>query len=144
KRDADKRDADKRDGDKRAHKHDDGGSAAKPDREARPDHDKKTGGRGDAARSEPHADAHGDPEPAADRSRVTLQLSSFQDKSEAEAFLSATKAGGFQPYLTEADVTGKGTFYRVRLGSYRSLEAASDAKAEYEKTSRKTAQVMRL
>jgi len=32
----------------------------------------------------------------------------------------------------------------VRLGSYRSLEAAGDAKAEYERASRKTAQVMRL
>ncbi|HEX3763888.1 MAG TPA: SPOR domain-containing protein [Kofleriaceae bacterium] len=150
KRDSDKRDSDKRD-DKKPHKHDDGSAASKGDREARPDHDKKTGSRGDAARSEPHADArgaategHADPDPAADRSRFTLQLSSFQDKAEAEAFLSATKAAGFQPYLTEADVTGKGMFYRVRLGSYRSLEAANDAKAEYEKASRKTAQVMRL
>ena len=54
------------------------------------------------------------------------------------------KSAGFQPYLTEADVTGKGTFYRVRLGSYRSLEAANDAKADYERAARKTAQVMRL
>jgi cell division septation protein DedD len=76
--------------------------------------------------------------------RFTLQLSSFQDKSEAEAFLATTKAAGFQPYLTEADVSGKGMFYRVRLGSYRSLEAANDAKAEYEKSAKKTAQVMRL
>ena len=83
-------------------------------------------------------------EPGADKVRFTLQLSSFQDKAEAEAFLSATKAAGFQPYLTEADVTGKGTFYRVRLGSYRSLEAAGDARADYERASRKTAQVMRL
>jgi DedD protein len=76
--------------------------------------------------------------------RFTLQLSSFQARSEAEAFLSATKSAGYQPYLVEADVSGKGTFYRVRLGSYRSLEAANDAKAEYEKAAKKTAQVMRL
>ena len=141
KREADKRDGDKRDGDKKARKHDDGGSSGSKS-------DKKTGGHDAAGRSDAHADARGagadSPEPGTDKVRFTLQLSSFQDKAEAEAFLSATKAAGFQPYLTEADVTGKGTFYRVRLGSYRSLEAASDAKAEYEKSSRKSAQVMRL
>jgi hypothetical protein len=31
----------------------------------------------------------------------------------------------------------------VRLGSYRSMEAANDAKAEYEKAARKAAQVTR-
>lgn len=140
KREGDKRDGDKRDGDKRVRKHDDGSSGSKS--ESRPDRDKKAGGHDPA-----HADAHGattEAEPGTDKLRFTLQLSSFQDKSEAEAFLSATKAAGFQPYLTEADVSGKGTFYRVRLGSYRSLEAANDAKAEYEKSSRKSAQVMRL
>jgi cell division septation protein DedD len=78
------------------------------------------------------------------RVRFTLQLSSFQDRAEADAFLATMKSAGFQPYVTEADVSGKGTFYRVRLGSYRSLEAANDAKAEFEKSAKKTAQVMRL
>jgi DedD protein len=76
--------------------------------------------------------------------RFTLQLSSFQDRSEADAFLATLKSAGFQPYVVEAEVSGKGTFYRVRLGSYRSLEAANDARAEYERSARKTAQVMRL
>ena len=89
-------------------------------------------------------DGKPDGKASADKVRFTLQLSSFQDRSEAEAFLGSIKSAGFQPYLTEADVTGKGTFYRIRLGSYRSLDAANDAKAEYEKASRKTAQVMRL
>ncbi|HEU0037349.1 MAG TPA: SPOR domain-containing protein [Kofleriaceae bacterium] len=78
------------------------------------------------------------------KARFTLQLSSFQDKQEAESFLSSIKAAGFQAYVTEADVSGKGTFYRVRLGSYRSLEAANDAKAEVEKSLKKTASVMKL
>jgi cell division septation protein DedD len=76
--------------------------------------------------------------------KFTLQLSSFQDKSEAEAFLSSMKSAGYQAYLTEAEVSGKGTFYRVRLGSFRSLDAATDAKAEYEKSAKKSAQVMKL
>jgi cell division septation protein DedD len=148
KREADRHDGDKHDGDKKVRKHDDGGSTgSKSDRDSRPDRDKKAGSHDAASRPDAHADARGaatEAEPGTDKVRFTLQLSSFQDKTEAEAFLSATKAAGFQPYLTEADVTGKGTFYRIRLGSYRSLEAAGDAKAEYEKSSRRTAQVMRL
>jgi cell division septation protein DedD len=122
--DADKRDGDKRDGEKRSRKHDKTGSSESHG-------DSSDGGKADG----PKAEA---------KTRFTLQLSSFQDRSEAEAFLAATRSAGFQPYLTEADVTGKGTFYRVRLGSYRSLDAANDAKADYEKASKKTAQVMRL
>lgn len=137
KRDGDKREADKRDGDKKPRKHEDSGSSGSKS-------DKKAGSHDSGGRSEAHAAATEATEPGADKLRFTLQLSSFQDKTEAEAFLSATRAAGFQPYLTEADVTGKGTFYRVRLGSYRSLEAANDAKADYERSSRKTAQVMRL
>jgi len=95
-------------------------------------------------RTEGKPSARADAKPAVEGRRFTLQLSSFQDKSEAEAFLAATKSAGYQAYVTEADVSGKGTFYRVRLGSYRSLDAANDAKAEYEKAAKKTAQVMRL
>ena len=81
-------------------------------------------------------------EPA--ESRFTLQLSSFQDRQEADTFMAQLKAAGFSPYVTETDVGGKGTFYRVRFGSYRSSEAANDAKAELERVTRKNASVMRL
>jgi len=78
------------------------------------------------------------------RSRFTLQLSSFQDKSEAEAYLSQLKSNGqTSAYMTEAGVDGK-TFYRVRLGNYRSVDAANDAKADFEKSSKKSASVMKL
>ena len=76
--------------------------------------------------------------------KFTLQLSSFQDKAEAETFLSAIKAAGYQAYVTEAAVSGKGTFYRVRLGKYASLEAANDAKLDFETKSKKSASVMKL
>jgi DedD protein len=151
KRDADKHDADKRDADKKSRKHDEG---AKPDRDSKKASKSESATRSDAradakTSSDSHADAPSDAgktdaRPSEAKTKFTLQLSSFQDRAEAEAFLAATKSAGFQPYLTEADVSGKGTFYRIRLGSYRSLEAANDAKAEYEKTSKKTAQVMRL
>ena len=103
------------------------------------------------AKSESKPDKHADPEkhadaekkPASDKPKYTLQLSSFQDKSEAETFLSSVKSNGFGAYLTEADVDGK-TYYRVRMGNYRSLDAANDAKSDFEKSSKKSASVMKL
>ena len=130
---ADKPRSDKHDGEKKPKKHDDG-APGDPRSDAKLD-----------ARPDGKPSARADARPGADgKGRFTLQLSSFQDKAEAEAFLAATRSAGYQPYLTEADVSGKGTFYRVRLGSYRSLDGANDAKAEYEKAAKKTAQVMRL
>ena len=77
------------------------------------------------------------------KSKYALQLSSFQSRGEAEAYLSQIKANGFGAYITEGDVSGK-TYYRVRIGNYRSIEAANDAKAELEKSMKKTATVMKL
>jgi cell division septation protein DedD len=77
------------------------------------------------------------------KAKFTLQLSSFQDKDEALAYLAQVKANGFGAYVTEADVDGK-TFYRVRMGNYHSLDAANGAKAELEKSTKKSATVMRL
>jgi len=150
--DADKPRPDKHDVEKKAKKHDDG-AAGEGRFEAKPDRSdaRRADAKGDRPVTRPEASADGRPDGKPDarsgsdaKGRFTLQLSSFQDRGEAEAFLTAMKSAGYQPYLTEADVGGKGTFYRVRLGSYRSLEAANDAKAEYEKAAKKTAQVMRL
>jgi DedD protein len=172
--DADKPRADRHDGEKKAKKHDadvraegktEGKSEGKSDK-SEPRADSKSDGKPEqrAERSEPKPDAKSesksepkseskpdaksdsksDTKSAEAKVRFTLQLSSFQDKAEAEAFLASTKSSGFQAYLIEADVSGKGTFYRVRLGSYRSLDAANDAKADYEKSAKKNAQVMRL
>jgi len=79
-----------------------------------------------------------------DGATFTLQVSSFQDKGEAEALLSTVRASGYQAYLTSAEVDGKGTFYRVRIGKYGSMDAANDAKAEFEKTAKRSALVTRL
>jgi len=79
------------------------------------------------------------------KTRYTIQLSSFQDRSEAESYLDSLKSSGYgSAYITEADVPGKGTFYRVRLGSYKSIDAANDARSELEKAGKKSPQVMKL
>ena len=94
----------------------------------------------DAKKDDAKKDAKKDDEPKA---RYTLQLSSFQDRGEAQSFADDLKTTGFEASITEASVDGK-TYFRVRLGNYRSLEAANDAKAQLEKNAKKSAQVMRL
>ena len=75
--------------------------------------------------------------------KYTLQLSSFQDKSEALSYLEAIKSAGYQAYVTEGAVDGK-QYFRVRMGSYKTMDAASEAKAEFEKAAKKTAIVTKL
>ncbi|HEY4059209.1 MAG TPA: SPOR domain-containing protein [Kofleriaceae bacterium] len=78
------------------------------------------------------------------KERYTLQLSSFQDKTEAETFLDSMKAKGFNASITTAEVDGKGTFYRVRMGTYRSLDAATSAKSDFEKAASHNASIMKI
>jgi cell division septation protein DedD len=144
---ADKADRDDDKVEKKPRKHDDaardhdGKKSSHGEPVTRPDGDGKAEAK---AESKPDRADKPDGKATSDKVKFTLQLSSFQDRSEAEAYLGAIKSAGFSPYLTEAEVSGKGTFYRVRLGTYRSIDAANDAKAEYERSSKKTAQVMRL
>ena len=84
------------------------------------------------------------PDPADADRRWTLQLSSFQDRAEAEAFLAGIKAQGYSAQIKEAQVEGKGTFYRVRMGTFRSVENANAAKADFERDAKKSASVMKL
>jgi septal ring-binding cell division protein DamX len=65
------------------------------------------------------------------KGRFALQLSSFPDKSEAEAF--ARKFESERPYMVVSDIPGKGTWYRVRVGDYPSAKDAMAAKESFEK-----------
>ncbi len=64
----------------------------------------------------------------------TLQLASSQDKKDADRFVSGLRAKGYTPYVLEAKITGRGTWYRVRVGQFETREAAqrylSDFKRE--------------
>lgn len=94
-----------------------------------------------ADKAEPAAEPA--PPPAAP-GRFTLQLSSFQDKTEAQSFLADVRAAGYKAYLVEADVEGKGRYFRVRFGSFGDYEAALAAKQEFEAKVNKIAYVTRL
>ncbi len=55
----------------------------------------------------------------------TLQLSAYQDKAEADRFAAGLRDKGYAPYIVEAAIPGKGTWFRVRMGRFGSRDAAS-------------------
>ncbi|ATB39057.1 translation initiation factor 2 [Cystobacter fuscus] len=55
----------------------------------------------------------------------TLQLSAFQSRPEADRFAAKLRDRGYAPFIVPAEVPGKGTWYRVRMGSFPSKDAAS-------------------
>jgi DedD protein len=92
-----------------------------------------------AARSEPVAVATVK-EAGRPKARFMLQIGSFPDRAEAEAF-----AGGFpseRPIVVVSEIPGKGTWYRVRLGAFQSFREGVDAKLVFEKRYNKIALVV--
>jgi DedD protein len=74
------------------------------------------------------------------KARFMLQIGSFPDKAEAEAF-----AAGFvleQPIVVISEVPDKGTWYRVRFGDFQGFREAVDAKLVFEKRHNKIALVV--
>jgi cell division septation protein DedD len=59
--------------------------------------------------------------PAASRP-WTVQLAAAQDRGEAERI--AARYAGLRPRIEEANVPGKGRFFRVRVGGFETREAA--------------------
>lgn len=78
------------------------------------------------------------------RGNWTLQLSSFQDESEAQSFFAQLKSSGYSPFISRAEVPGKGTWFRVRVGRYDDYDAAVAAKKSFEEKQHIIAYVTRL
>jgi len=55
----------------------------------------------------------------------TLQLSSTQTRADANRFAARLREKGYAPTVVEAQVPGRGTWYRVRLGNFSSRETAT-------------------
>ncbi|MBL8940069.1 MAG: SPOR domain-containing protein [Archangium sp.] len=72
------------------------------------------------------------PTPSAEGS-WTLQLSAYQDKAEAERFAAGLRDKGYAPFIVEANVAGKGTWFRVRMGRFGSKDAASTYLADFKR-----------
>jgi cell division septation protein DedD len=103
--------------------------------------------KADAKKDEPKAEAKKD-EPKVeakkdDKPKYTLQLSSFQDKGEATAFLDSVKGSGISAHMVEGSVDGK-KYFRIRTGSYQTMDAANQARGELEKSTKKSIIVIKL
>jgi cell division protein FtsN len=61
-----------------------------------------------------------------------LQVSSFKTESEAEQFADQLRARGHKAYTQEAKVTGRGTWWRVRVGPFSSKQAATAYRTTFE------------
>jgi cell division protein FtsN len=67
---------------------------------------------------------------ASAKGRFSLQLGSFPDRAEAEAF---AKQFGALPFVVPTEIPGRGLWYRVRVGDYASSKEAIAAKAGFER-----------
>lgn len=54
----------------------------------------------------------------------TVQVSSFPTTEEATAFARRLERKGFEPYITAAEIPGRGTWHRVRVGNYPNKDGA--------------------
>ncbi len=61
-----------------------------------------------------------------------LQVSSFRAQGEANDFADQLRARGHKAYVQEARVTGRGTWYRVRVGPFATQHAAAAYRAAFE------------
>jgi DedD protein len=118
----------------------------KADAKTETKNDVKTETKNDAkvdAKTETKTDAKAEAPKEPQKAKFTLQLSSFQDRAEAQAYLESIKSAGYTAHVTEGVVDGK-QYFRVRMGAYKNYDAAMSAKTEFEKTAKKIAIVTKL
>ena len=65
-------------------------------------------------------------------SGYTIQIRAFKNQVDAKSFSKVLHQAGYKPYVVAAEISGKGTFYRVRLGKFKTLAAATTTQARFE------------
>jgi cell division protein FtsN len=65
--------------------------------------------------------------PAAGKERFLVQLASYQEKAKAEQLNKKLAALGYRARVEAVEVPGKGTWYRVALSGFDSVESAKEA-----------------
>ncbi len=72
----------------------------------------------------------------------TVQIGASQDHGDAQRLESRARLAGLKPYIVEARLANKGTWYRVRVGSFNDKDAANNFRRDVERELRLTAMVM--
>lgn len=81
--------------------------------------------------------------PAKPARRYTLQVSAYQNKADADQMVKKLQQAGYRPYVVSAAVPNRGVWFRVRVGSFGSIEQATDAKGKFEEKLNLSAYVSR-
>ncbi len=91
--------------------------------------------------------------PAAERSgprgtigmdgKYTLQVASYRDEAEADAFAIALRDRGHDAFTMRADIEGRGIFHRVRIGPFDTGREAEAYRREFERNERMDTYVVR-
>jgi cell division septation protein DedD len=67
----------------------------------------------------------------------TIQAASVRNKPDADRMVSKLRKGGYPAYLLTSQIAGKGTWHRVRIGTYSSSDAAKPVLAKLRKSGMK-------
>ena len=94
------------------------------------------------ARAAAHADASDVVDAAVQH--FTLQLSAFTARHDADDFMHRAQAAGYQAFVVPSEQPGRGTVYRVRVGDYRSRDAALADKGPLDRKLNVTAYLARM
>lgn len=77
-------------------------------------------------------DAPTGPVSAGHDGRYTLQVISYKSPEEARLFAETLRDRGHHAFVVSADLGERGTFWRVRIGPFKSLHEAEDYRADFE------------
>jgi DedD protein len=80
--------------------------------------------------------------PPKDLAAYTVQIGASPDRAEASRLESKARGAGLKPYVVEADLGAKGTWYRVRVGSFEDKDSANQFRKDVERELRAAAVVM--
>jgi DedD protein len=62
-----------------------------------------------------------------------LQASSFRSEADASSFATALRQRGHHAYVEPTQLPGRGTWYRVRIGPFKTQKEAASYRADFEK-----------
>jgi DedD protein len=80
--------------------------------------------------------------PPRDLGAYTIQIGASPDRAEAQRLELKARAAGLKPYVVEANLGAKGTWYRVRVGSFSDKQRAARFRDDVERELRASAVVM--
>jgi DedD protein len=76
------------------------------------------------------------PAPSGREGEYTLQVISYDKPEPARAFAEGLRARGHQAYVVNADIPGRGRYYRVRIGPFPSKWKANIYQRQFEEAER--------